>query len=368
MGSADGLLNDLGGVEYAKKVFRGFCFIHSFTKGERVMNNRQLMMGFVIAGIFAHPVGAQNNVVPQESAHKSIITDAQTFFYILSALPPKVKTIVATLETVQTTVQAQIDLFKNSTDTSVKIEAIATLVDQLGIVTELFIGSFTSQGSTTDYGQHNFPGILTDLAHIVTINDSKVGAQITSFIPYIQQVVSNIDIIGQALHQVATEFAAATKTKFSIDSLAQSEIIMNALSNLPAQIDLITTTFSGVISHITADCTVLGGQGSIATKIGALADIVNQVAIVAELCVGSKLLPSGSMQDTVDLGNHSFTGVFNEINKVILVLDPTSGTQIASVLTIVSEYVSYIDIVAKALVALSGNFANIGKEQAVVVH
>lgn len=321
------------------------------------MKNRCLLLVGLVTASTINPMHTQNDTMRIEAATKNIFASAQMFLSAVMILPPKIKSIVSSLGPVVTEIEKQMEAFKSSDDVLLKIDAVASLFDQTAIAIELLIGSYIPQGATVDYGSHNFPGIVKDIAKIVTIGDADAGAKISQILPLIQDKVSYIDVIGKSLHEAVIDITQALKSRVNI--IEQSQIIFNALNSLPIQINLITNTFNGVIAQFKADYEVLNGDGNLAAKVDAIADVVNQIAVVAELCVGSKLLPN----NTVDLAHHSYVGVFNDFNNVLTSLDPETGLQLSTMLAIAHDKVGYIDMVAIALHKIATNLAKMAQQK-----
>lgn len=323
--------------------------------------NKRLLMGIVVTILATNTTYSVEGDMHIESATRNIFTSAQMFFSALTVLPPKLKVIVASLNTVKTDAEKQIEQFNNSENISVKLHAVAGVLEQLAIGTELILGSYIPQGGAVDYGNHNFPGLVTDIAKIVAIGDVDTATKIAALLPIIQDKIAYVDVIAQSLHQVATDFS---QTKVRSNIFEQTQLIIEAINNVPAQITLISNTFNKVITTLKADYEIFIGEGNLPNKVEAVADMVDQLAVVAELCVGSKLLPN----NTVDAANHSFAGVLNDINHVLTALDPETGAKFEAILSVAHEKVGYLDLVSIALRKVAGNLAKMNNSLVVTAH
>jgi len=319
--------------------------------------NKRLLISALFIGLVARDGYAQDAGINVDHATKNIFTSAQMFLSAAMVLPPKINAIVSALGPVVTDVEKQIEIFNGASDILIKLDAVASLFDKTAIALELVIGSYLPAGGTTDYGKHNFSGIVKDIGQIVAISDAEVGTKILQILPLVQEKVAYIDVIAQSLHEMVTDITQAAKTRSSI--FEQTQALMIALNNLPVQINLITSTFNGVIAQLKADYAILMADGALPVKVDAIADVVNQVAIVAELCVGSKLLPNS----TVDLASHSFAGVLNDFDHVLTTLDPETGAQLSTVLAFAHDKVGYLDLVSSALHKVASNLAKITHAQ-----
>lgn len=318
--------------------------------------NKRLLISMSFLGLASQGC-AQDNSLNIDQATKNIFTSAQMFLSAAMVLPPKINAIVTALGPVANDIEKQIEVVKGPNDILLKLDAVASLFDKTALALELVVGSYIPAGGVYDYGRHNFPGIVKDIGQIVAISDVEVGTKISQILPVVQEKIAYLDVIAQSLHEMVIDITHATNTRSNI--LEQTQALMTALNNLPAQINLITNTFNGVTAQLKADYAILMADGSLSVKVDAIADVVNQVAIVAELCVGSKVLPNNSL----DIASHSFTGVLNDFNHVLTTLDPETGAQLTIVLAFAHDKVGYLDLVSSALHKVASNLAKITHAQ-----
>jgi hypothetical protein len=279
-----------------------------------------------------------------ENMSKNIFNKTAIFFAALEGMPAQIKTVVGALTSAQESIEKEYTSFCQSGDISQKIDSLSIIVGQLAIAAEVFVGSAIPQGNTVDFGNHQYQGILVEISKVLTLFDDETSAKLNNFIIIIKEKAALLDVVAQALHQVASDLSPNginTRTNIFI----QAQAIMTALDTFPAKISEAKTVLIGAIEVLKNSYNQLQGEDTLANKVTLMADIIVQLAVVAEVIVGSQIKPGSAF----DIGGHAFQGILNDINAVLSVVDEESSIVFGPLSSIIKDNVAYLDIIVHSL-------------------